>query len=161
MGTKLISFISLILMWYGLCGFPHNISAIYIAIICVVITYYLAFYLTLLPLQDFKFNYRFIFYLFWLEKEILKSSIAVIRIIWSSQLRITSAFEWVEFDNHRSQGIGLVLYGNSITLTPGTVTVDTKDNMLLIQALTQSSLDDLQKGEMVRKVYQASCHSEA
>jgi multicomponent Na+:H+ antiporter subunit E len=46
---------------------------------------------------------------------------------------------------------GRVIYGNSITLTPGTITVDIMDDELLVHCLTQDGADGLLTGEMDRK----------
>ncbi|MCZ6914779.1 MAG: Na+/H+ antiporter subunit E, partial [Rickettsia endosymbiont of Ixodes persulcatus] len=43
---------------------------------------------------------------------------------------------------------------NSITLTPGTVTLDINNNMLLVHALNKSSITDLQRGIMIKKIKQ-------
>jgi multicomponent Na+:H+ antiporter subunit E len=50
---------------------------------------------------------------------------------------------------------GLVLYANSITLTPGTVTIKMMRGGLLIHALTPAMADDVKSdamGEMIRKL---------
>ena len=48
--------------------------------------------------------------------------------------------------------LGVVIYANSITLTPGTVTLSTEDNKLLVHALDIKFMRDLQDGTMDRKV---------
>ena len=44
-----------------------------------------------------------------------------------------------------------VLYANSITLTPGTVTVDIHDNVILVHALIREAAEGLAEGEMDRR----------
>ena len=46
----------------------------------------------------------------------------------------------------------MVIYANSITLTPGTVTLSTEDNKLLVHALDIKFMRDLEDGTMDRKV---------
>jgi multicomponent Na+:H+ antiporter subunit E len=46
----------------------------------------------------------------------------------------------------------LTALGNSITLTPGTVTVDVEDGDLLVHALTREGAAGLEEGTMVRRV---------
>ncbi|HAT34105.1 MAG TPA: hypothetical protein DCS82_00190, partial [Rhodospirillaceae bacterium] len=41
---------------------------------------------------------------------------------------------------------------NSITLTPGTVTVDVEDGVMSVHALTQDAADGVKTGEMDDKV---------
>ncbi len=48
--------------------------------------------------------------------------------------------------------VGRVTYANSITLTPGTVTLDIEGADLLIHSLTQGSKEGLETGEMDRRV---------
>jgi multicomponent Na+:H+ antiporter subunit E len=44
------------------------------------------------------------------------------------------------------------IYANSITLTPGTVTIDLKDGSLLVHALREEAAIDLLQGEMDARV---------
>jgi multicomponent Na+:H+ antiporter subunit E len=48
--------------------------------------------------------------------------------------------------------LGMVIYANSITLTPGTVTIDLQGNRLKVHALTRDTAASLLKGEMDRRV---------
>jgi len=48
--------------------------------------------------------------------------------------------------------VGLVAYANSITLTPGTVTLDVEGEDFLIHSLTEGSYDDLLGGEMDQRI---------
>src|SRR5437868_6879364 len=93
---------------------------------------------------------RLILYICWLFKEIIKSSLRIIAIIWRPNLKLEPVFEWIDCAGLSEKAI--VLYGNSITLTPGTVTLDVSNNMLLVHALEQSSIDDLKKGVMRERV---------
>ena len=47
--------------------------------------------------------------------------------------------------------VGQVILGNSITLSPGTVTLDVHEGRLLIHCLTSASARDLQNGEATRR----------
>jgi multicomponent Na+:H+ antiporter subunit E len=49
--------------------------------------------------------------------------------------------------------LGKVIYANSITLTPGTVSINlTDDNRIIVHSLTQEGMDELKNGEMLRRV---------
>ena len=52
----------------------------------------------------------------------------------------------------QATGMGRVIYGNSITLTPGTITVDMDGDELLVHALTQAGAEGVREGEMDRRV---------
>ncbi|GAA5253031.1 monovalent cation/H+ antiporter subunit E [Candidatus Rickettsia kedanie] len=93
---------------------------------------------------------KFILYFPWLLLEIWKSAFSVIKIIWQSKIEIEPIFEWIDAEG--LEEIGEVIYSNSITLTPGTVTLDINNNMLLVHALNKSSIIDLQRGRMIKKI---------
>ncbi|MGB5540536.1 MAG: Na+/H+ antiporter subunit E, partial [Gammaproteobacteria bacterium] len=48
--------------------------------------------------------------------------------------------------------LGRVIYANSITLTPGTVTLRVGQDCLLVHALTREAASELQSGDMARIV---------
>ena len=48
--------------------------------------------------------------------------------------------------------LGTVIYGNSITLTPGTLTIEVDQDYLIVHALCDSSLNELEVGEMDKRV---------
>ena len=88
-------------------------------------------------------------YLAWLIGEIISSNIATAKII----LRGTSDPEIFEVSANQSTAAGLANYANSITLTPGTVTVDideakTGSSRFLVHALHPQFGDDVRSGDM-------------
>jgi multicomponent Na+:H+ antiporter subunit E len=90
-------------------------------------------------------------YLIWLIKEIIISSLSVSKKMWQLEPEISPEISWVS-TNIRSD-LGLTLLGNSITLTPGTLTVAVRDDgMVQVHSLTKDGLEDIRRGEMVRKV---------
>jgi len=55
----------------------------------------------------------------------------------------------------KSQGqldISQTILGNSITLSPGTVTLDVHEGELLVHCLTREGAEELRKGEVNRRV---------
>lgn len=93
---------------------------------------------------------RFVPYSFWLLREIVASNLAVGRIILSEKAEIDPSI--VEIPDGQRTDVGRALYGNSITLTPGTVTVESDGEVLRVHALTRAAADDLRSGVMERKV---------
>ena len=88
-------------------------------------------------------------YLVWLIGEIVSSNIATAKII----LRGTSDPEIFEVPANQATSAGLANYANSITLTPGTVTVDidetkTGSSRFLVHALHPKFGDDVRSGDM-------------
>ncbi len=72
------------------------------------------------------------------------------RIVLSPRLPISPTL--VELDAKPTTDAGRVLLGNSITLTPGTVTLDIYADRLLVHALTKEGAAALEEGEMNRRV---------
>jgi multicomponent Na+:H+ antiporter subunit E len=88
-------------------------------------------------------------YLFWLIGEIVSSNIATAKII----LHGVSDPEIFEVPANQVTAAGLANYANSITLTPGTVTVDineakTGPSRFLVHALHPQFGDDVRTGDM-------------
>lgn len=73
-------------------------------------------------------------YFAWLVVEIVKSALTVTRIIMKADLPISPTL--VDVEASQKTGTGVNIFGNSITLTPGTVTVYVSGNDLKVHALT-------------------------
>lgn len=80
-------------------------------------------------------------YWLWLVIEIIKSNLAVARIILSRKLDLGQQF--ILIPTSQTTEMGRVIYANSITLTPGTVTVETAEHAFLIHALTANFIPSL------------------
>lgn len=143
MHTKIFTLITLLLVLFGLTGLPNDIFALLVFLIISSISYLVAIKLNLIP-DRIYLNYRSILYFIWLIKEIVVSSLGVMKIIWRRNLNLQPVFEWI--NSEQKNDTSLVIYGNSITLTPGTVTLNISNGMLLVHALEQSSIDNLKFG---------------
>ena len=88
----------------------------------------------------------------WLAKEIYKSAISVTRIVLDPKLPISPTM--VRVKASQSTAAGITTYANSITLTPGTTSVEVSagDHEILVHALTGSTAADLEEGTMDRRV---------
>lgn len=76
----------------------------------------------------------------WLTGEIVKSNLEVMRRIVSPRLDISP--QMFHFAPTQKTATGLVIHANSITLTPGTVTVEIEeDGRFLVHALTREFAD--------------------
>jgi multicomponent Na+:H+ antiporter subunit E len=58
----------------------------------------------------------------------------------------------VELPTSKTSAAGRVVLGNSITLSPGTVTIDMDEETLQVHCLTRESAEDLLKLEAQRRV---------
>ena len=91
-------------------------------------------------------------YYVWLIKEVILANIAVVKHIWLGNKSISPTMATITAS--QKTDIGKVIYANSITLTPGTVTVDLKGDQIMVHALLRESIEDLKTGEMDRRVTQ-------
>jgi len=93
---------------------------------------------------------RFLTYVPWLLWQIVLSNLHVIRVILSPSLPIHPSVVRVRAPL-RSDFVWTV-FANSITLTPGTLTLDVDGGEALVHALTESTARDLESGAFARRV---------
>ena len=86
----------------------------------------------------------------WLLWEIIKSNVDVMRVILHPSLPIQS--QLLRVPATQKTQLGRVIYANSITLTPGTITLDVRDGTFLVHALTDASAAGVKSGDMDRRV---------
>lgn len=86
----------------------------------------------------------------WLAVEIVKSSWDVSRRILHPRLPISPTL--VRFRPSQTSPLGLVIHANSITLTPGTISVEVAPDEFLVHALTVEGAAGLAGSEMDRRV---------
>ncbi len=89
-------------------------------------------------------------YYIWLLKEILVSSFTVARMAVSSKMNIDTKTTFLDAKDLKE--IEKVVYANSITLTPGTLTIDVTDTHLQVHTIRADLLDSLERGDMKRRV---------
>lgn len=95
-------------------------------------------------------GWRALTYWPWLLKEIVKSALEVSKIIVTPRLPISPGFVRVKATQRTP--VGLAIYANSITLTPGTVSVEVAEGEFLVHALTREGAASLMEGDMDRRV---------
>jgi multicomponent Na+:H+ antiporter subunit E len=93
---------------------------------------------------------RLLAYLPWLLKEIAVANLQVIRVVLSPRIAIDPVLFHLRATQHSS--LARVIYGNSITLTPGTLTLDVDGEDVLVHALDRSGAEGLRGGDMDRRV---------
>ena len=86
----------------------------------------------------------------WLLWQIIKSGIDVSRIIFTPSLPIIPTL--INVKATQKSVVGVVTYANSITLTPGTVSVELEDNEITVHAITHDGAMELAGGDMDRMV---------
>lgn len=92
---------------------------------------------------------RFLTYLPWLIKEIVLANIQVVRLVLDPRLPVDPVV--VRFDTTLSSDLARATFANSITLTPGTVTLDVEGSEFVVHAVTRA-MADLAGGAMERRI---------
>lgn len=85
----------------------------------------------------------------WLILEIVRSALSVSRRVMHPELPISPTM--VEFEPAQQTDVGLVIHANSITLTPGTITVEAAPGRFLVHSLTREGAAGLAGSEMDRR----------
>ena len=94
--------------------------------------------------------WRLVGYWVWLTIEIVKSNIDVAKRILDPKMPIDPVM--IEVPADQPSELGQVIYANSITLTPGTVSIRIAKDTILVHALSSSLAADLETGEMGRRI---------
>lgn len=86
----------------------------------------------------------------WLAKEILKSALDVSKVILDPRLPASPTV--VRFKPRQKSSVGLVTHANSITLTPGTLSIEVGPDQFVVHGLTRESAGAAMDSEMDRRV---------
>jgi len=92
----------------------------------------------------------FLWYNVWLLGEIAKANWIVTKIILSPSMPIKQHMFSVPYT--QKTDLGQVIFANSITLTPGTVTIETEPGHFLIHAVAYTTDDKTALADMDRRV---------
>ena len=88
-------------------------------------------------------------YWLWLLKEVAKSGWLVSKLILDPRLPISPTL--VRFKPTQATDVGLVIHANSITLTPGTITVEADTGEFLVHGITRESAEGVIDSDMDRR----------
>lgn len=126
--------IALVLFWLGLSGHyaPLTLS---LGAVSIVISVILSGRLGILDREGAPYLsiFGFLFYLPWLLKEVFVANLVVIRACLRADLDIKPAL--VKVKTTCISDVAKTLFANSITLTPGTITVLVEQDRLLVHTL--------------------------
>jgi len=93
---------------------------------------------------DFPY-FSYVTYWLWLIKEIIKANIDIAMVVLNPKLPINPQI--VQFKRPMANPIAHVTLANSITLTPGTITMDIDNDVYTIHALTDGAAAGLENGQ--------------
>jgi multicomponent Na+:H+ antiporter subunit E len=94
--------------------------------------------------------FKFIVYIPWLLWEIILANVEIAYLVLNPKPLVDPQI--VRFKNDLKTDLGIVTLAHSITLTPGTVTVEANREEFVIHAIWQKSADGIIGGEMQQKV---------
>ncbi|MGI9317936.1 MAG: Na+/H+ antiporter subunit E [bacterium] len=141
--------------WLLLSGFWSNTLLLSLGLASVLFSVYMAWRIrkSYRLYTNWTFLLRLPSYLRWLLYEIYKANIAVIKNIWFPQVHPISPTV-KRLPMMQKTKIGKTIFANSITLTPGTVSFDIKEDGVLVHAIVEEAVVELMDGEMNQKVAQ-------
>lgn len=146
-------------VWLLLSGF-FKTQMLVLGVISVVIVVFLSNRMQVLEHRGQPIYFRFIAifgYWGWLLWQIVLSNIDVTKRVWSRDLDIKPTLRRVSATPDTE--MGRVIYANSITLTPGTTAINfTPDGDILVHALHEDSLHELEQGDMSERIRDVEPH---
>lgn len=91
-----------------------------------------------------------VLYLPWLAREVFLANLDVVRRVLHPDLPIAPRV--TVLDTTQKSDLGRVVYANSITLTPGTVTIEAEGGTITVHSIAAAGAESLEQGEMDRRV---------
>jgi multicomponent Na+:H+ antiporter subunit E len=143
------------LFWSGHVGNPFIVS---LGVISCCATVYVSRRMKIVDEEGAPahLGVRPFFYVPWLTKEVVSSNIAVTRIVLSPVMPLQRS--QIVVTARQKSALGKVILANSITLTPGTVSVQVEGDKITVHALSfEGAAEDL-SGEMNRRICEMERH---
>lgn len=154
--SLITSFVSLLAFWYLMSGFfdpVHTIMGVLSVGVVTAINYRLksqSFYEGDTNVVD-DLRYFFVpYYFLWLLGQIIISGLQVAKILLSPSLPIETTIVRFKVDYPNPQC--KMILGNSITLTPGTLTVEINDDEFIVHSITPASYEGIASGKIPEQV---------
>ncbi len=143
---------TMFVLWLVLSGHFTNPLLLTLGVLSCIVTVVIALRLDVVdheavPLQ---LSLGWFSYIAWLGKEMVKSNLHVARVVLSPSMPINPKI--VRTRILQKTEVGQVIYANSITLTPGTVSIEFENDEIVVHAITDQVAHDLASDEMNRRV---------
>lgn len=154
--SLVLSFISLMLFWTIMSGF---LDLIHLSMGVVTVSGILMLNYKLKSHRFFDDDMddmkqlrigRAIYYLFWMIYQIVIAGFHVVGVILKPSMPVQTTM--LRFKTDLPSSHAKMILGNSITLTPGTLTVDIEGDYFTVHALTTHSYQGITNDEMPRQV---------
>jgi len=144
--------VSLAILWLLLSGY-YTLLLLSLGLLSIVLVTLISLRMNLIAYdqpETFVQFIKYIPYCFWLIIEILKSNIDVCKRILNPALPISP--RWITIKSSQSSELGKIIYANSITLTPGTISIDVEGDGIEVHALSEMGVAGLETGEMDKRI---------
>lgn len=147
----LLAAIILFALWLMLSGHYNFLLLTLGALSCLFVAW-VSYKLGLIDANSktLMFNLKLPIFMPWFFIEIVKSNLDVCKRILHPKLPIDPKFISVDATEH--DDLAKAVFANCITLTPGTYSMDTDRNSIEVHALTKELADEIQKGELSRRI---------
>ena len=142
--------ILLCIFWISLSGYFEPLMLGF-GFASVALTVFLAHRMNLIDDESYPFHLfsqfpSFVVYIF---KEIVKANIDVVKRIMTPG---SISPRLIDIPVPQQSDVGRVIYANSITLTPGTISVALSKDTLTIHALTKEAAENIAEGSMAKNI---------
>jgi multicomponent Na+:H+ antiporter subunit E len=146
------SSVALYATWLLWSGYLDNTLLVVLGALSCIVVVILALRMRLVDAEGVpvEIAWRLLRYAPWLVWQVFLANLHVARRILDRKLPIHPSVIRVKPGQKRD--LGRVIYANSITLTPGTVSIAVDENEITVHALTRETASDLEGGEMDRRV---------
>ncbi len=155
MARAISLFIFLLILWLLLSGIYEPLLIILGVVSCAFVAF-IAYRMDVVDHEGHPVHltWRFVIYMPWLAWEIVKSNFAVAKIIVDPRLPISPRV--IKVRASQPDELGHVIYANSITLTPGTVSINLQGDDVEVHALAAEFAEGVESGDMNRRVTRVS-----
>lgn len=151
LASVLILFVLLAVTWVVWSGFFNSLLlslGLVSSVLCIWLAIRMRFF------DDYLFSLPvgmgLLRYLIWLTREVTASSVSVAKVVLSPSLPISPRI--ARISTNTEHPYDQVLFANSITLTPGTLSMDLDKGVITVHSLTEEGMRDLLSGEMNRRI---------
>jgi multicomponent Na+:H+ antiporter subunit E len=151
MWRPLVTFVLLFVVWLAWSGHTEPLL-VALGVASAALATVLGWKLGVIDEEGYPYQLAlgFLTFIPWLIWEIVKANLQVARLILSPKMPIHPVLARVKASQKTE--IGRVIHANTITITPGTVTLDLRENDLVVHALTPEGASQDAGGAIDRRV---------
>lgn len=147
----LVLSITLALYWLTLSGYLDNKMILSLGGISILLVLGLCARMKILDEETVPYlqSPKTMVYFSWLFKEIVKANVQVVKAVLSPDLEVSPTM--VRIPSTPKTDMGKTMFGNSITLTPGTVSIEMSEDEILVHALLSEMSNPEDFAEMANR----------